>query len=124
MALRLRQYADESYVVLSHNAEVGIIVHVESSVGREWWTWHMNMVGGRPVRGTADTREEAMRAFKAAWQAWVAEAGLVEVAPLNAGTPWTESAVSDLVASLEAGDDVRDRAIPAARGKRCASQNG
>src|SRR5262245_14367760 len=89
--LRLRQYADESpdahwsrdgrrYVVMSHRAIVGTIMHQAPTVGREYWSWHVTgFDDNHPRGGTVDTKEDAMRAFKAAWQAWLAEAGLVEV---------------------------------------------
>ena len=101
MSLRLLQYADaspgagwlrdgKSYVVLSRNVAVGAILHNQVTAGREWWAWHVSVIGnaGYP-HGTEPTREDAMRAFASAWSAWLAEAGLVEVepAPPDAGTP-------------------------------------
>jgi hypothetical protein len=117
MTLRLRQYGSDGrrYEVLSGKVAVGNIVHTQGPAGREWWGWHVNLLlqDGGPPRGTAETLEEAKALFAAAWRAWLADADLAEVTapPLNAGTPWTESAVADLVAALDAGDDVAEVAL-------------
>src|SRR5262245_37285866 len=87
--LRLRQWADASphigwvrdgkrFMLMSANAEVGTIVHVESTLGREWWTWCLSQYG-TPVQGTSSTLEEAKAAVKSAWLAWLADAGLIEI---------------------------------------------
>ena len=85
MTLRIRHYVGwprdgRHNVVLSNNVRLGTIVHNHSPAGREWWAWHINIPGeDGPPRGTESTKEDAMRAFAAAWRHWLAEAGLAEI---------------------------------------------
>jgi hypothetical protein len=90
---RYTSYADASpdahwsrdgrkYVVMSNRAIVGTIVHNDGPVGREYWMWNISAAGDNgPPTGFAETKEDAMRGFAAAWRQWLADAALVEVEP-------------------------------------------
>lgn len=89
MLRRVEGTPHRMYHVLAGSVRIGLIEYHQEYPGEtSRWTWHAGGFtgwGGHGAeRGRVDTMDEALAAFRRAWERWVHAAGLIERAyPLD-----------------------------------------
>jgi hypothetical protein len=82
MALEFTKDVDGDYVALSGKIEVGSIIDAVYLTSSNPWLWYFAL--GYPDSGFSPSLDEAKAIIQAAWDKWLAEAGLIE----NTETTW------------------------------------